>query len=76
MNVLVACEESQRVCVAFRERGHNAFSCDIESCSGGYPECHIMDDVIPILNGMTREQQKPGAKHSRVLLGLWRNNGG
>lgn len=35
MNVLVACEESQRVCIAFRARGHNAFSCDIEPCSGG-----------------------------------------
>lgn len=41
MNVLVACEESQRVCIAFREKGHNAFSCDIESCSGGHPEWHI-----------------------------------
>lgn len=36
MNVLVACEESQRVCIAFRARGHNAFSCDIEPCSGGH----------------------------------------
>lgn len=37
MNVLVACEESQRVCEAFRKRGHNAFSCDIVDCSGGHP---------------------------------------
>lgn len=37
MNVLVACEESQRVCEAFRKRGHNAFSCDIVDCSGGAP---------------------------------------
>ena len=50
MNVLVACEESQRVCVAFRERGHNAFSCDIEPCSGGHPEWHIQGDVLKILN--------------------------
>lgn len=35
MNVLVACEESQRVCIAFREKGHNAFSCDVLPCSGG-----------------------------------------
>lgn len=35
MNVLVACEESQAVCKAFREKGHNAFSCDIIECSGG-----------------------------------------
>lgn len=51
MNVLVACEESQRVCTAFRERGHRAFSCDIIECSGGHPEWHIKGDVIPLLNG-------------------------
>ena len=50
MNVLIACEESQRVCIAFRERGHNAFSCDIIECSGGHPEWHIMEDVLGILN--------------------------
>lgn len=50
MNVLVACEESQRVCVAFREKGHNAFSCDILPCSGGHPEWHIQCDVLKILN--------------------------
>ena len=51
MNVLVACEESQRVCTAFRERGHNAFSCDIQTCSGGHPEWHIQGDALAILNG-------------------------
>lgn len=51
MRVLVACEESQRVCTAFRERGHEAFSCDIVECSGGHPEWHIQGDVIPLLNG-------------------------
>ena len=50
MNVLVACEESQRVCTAFREKGHNAFSCDILPCSGGHPEWHIHGDVLKILN--------------------------
>jgi len=50
MNVLVACEESQRVCIAFRQRGHNAFSCDIQECSGGHPEWHIKGDVLEILN--------------------------
>lgn len=50
MNVLIACEESQRVCTAFRERGHNAFSCDIIECSGGHPEWHIQGDVLKILN--------------------------
>ena len=50
MNVLVACEESQRVCTAFREKGHNAFSCDILPCSGGHPEWHVQGDVLKILN--------------------------
>lgn len=51
MRVLVACEESQRVCIAFRERGHEAFSCDIVECSGNRPEWHVHGDVIPLLNG-------------------------
>lgn len=51
MNVLIACEESQRVCAGFRRQGHSAFSCDIQTCSGGFPEWHIMQDVIPLLNG-------------------------
>lgn len=51
MKVLVACEESQRVCIAFRERGHEAYSCDIQECSGGHPEWHINGDVLPLLNG-------------------------
>ena len=50
MNVLIACEESQRVCIEFRKRGHNAFSCDIMECSGGHPEWHIQGDVLPLLN--------------------------
>ena len=50
MRVLVACEESQRVCIAFRERGHEAYSCDIQDCSGGHPEWHIKDNVLNILN--------------------------
>lgn len=49
MKVLVACEESQRVCIAFRERGHEAYSCDILDCSGGHPEWHIKGDVSPLL---------------------------
>lgn len=50
MNILIACEESQAVCKAFREKGHNAFSCDIQECSGGHPEWHIQGDVLEILN--------------------------
>ena len=51
MKVLIACEESQEVCKAFRERGHEAYSCDLQDCSGGHPEWHIMGDVLPLLNG-------------------------
>ena len=51
MNVLVACEESQRVCMAFRERGHNAFSCDIQEPSGGHPEWHILGDALKAIQG-------------------------
>ena len=50
MTVLVACEESQAVCKAFREKGHEAYSCDIIECSGGHPEWHIKGDVLPLLN--------------------------
>lgn len=50
MKVLVACEESQRVCMAFRKRGHEAYSCDILDCSGGHPEWHIKDDVLKHLD--------------------------
>ena len=64
MNVLVACEESQRVCAAFGEKGHNAFSCDIEPCSGGHPEWHIMQDVIPLLNGRCSFRTMDGFEHS------------
>lgn len=50
MKVLVACEESQAVCIAFREKGHEAYSCDILPCSGGHPEWHIQGDVLEHLN--------------------------
>ena len=50
MKVLIACEESQAVCKAFREKGHEAYSCDIIECSGGHPEWHIQGDVLEILN--------------------------
>ena len=49
MKVLVACEESQTVCKAFRARGHEAYSCDIQECSGGHPEWHLKQDVTPLL---------------------------
>lgn len=49
MKVLVACEESQAVTIELRKLGHEAYSCDIQECSGGHPEWHIQQDVIPLL---------------------------
>ena len=49
MKVLIACEESQAVCIAFRRLGFEAYSCDIQECSGGQPEWHIKGDVLPLL---------------------------
>lgn len=53
MKVLVACEESQRVCIEFRKKGHEAYSCDILECSGGHPEWHIQENVMPLITGKT-----------------------
>ena len=49
MKVLIACEESQAVCKEFRKLGHEAYSCDIVPCSGGHPEWHLQQDVLPLL---------------------------
>lgn len=49
MKILVACEESQEVCKAFRAKGHEAYSCDIQECSGGHPEWHIKGDALELL---------------------------
>ena len=59
MNVLIACEESQEVCKAFRAKGHRAFSCDIQDQSGGHPEWHIQDDVLRLINGYKRGYGTP-----------------
>ena len=69
MKVLVACEESQAVCKAFREKGHEAYSCDIIDCSGGHPEWHIEQDVIPLLNGNCEFETVDGIKHK--IVGKW-----
>ena len=50
MKILIACEESQTVCKAFRARGHEAYSCDIQECSGGHPEWHIKDDALKLIH--------------------------
>lgn len=49
MKILVACEESQAVTIELRKLGHEAYSCDIEPCSGGHPEWHLQQDVLPLL---------------------------
>lgn len=51
MKVLIACEESQRMCIAFRKRGHEAYSCDIQEPSGGHPEWHILGDALRAIEG-------------------------
>lgn len=69
MKVLVACEESQEVCKAFRERGHEAYSCDIQECSGGHPEWHIQGDVLPLLGGECEFMTVDGKPHT--IDGKW-----
>lgn len=69
MKVLVACEESQAVTKEFRRLGHNAFSCDIIECSGGHPEWHIIQDVLPLLNGNCEFVSMDGQKHT--INGKW-----
>ena len=69
MNILVACEESQAVCKAFRDKGHRAFSCDIQECSGGYPEWHIKGNVLPLLDGNCMFVTQDGKGH--IVNGKW-----
>lgn len=68
-NLLVACEESQRVCTAFRERGWNAYSCDLQECSGGHPEWHVQGDVLGLINGDCEFTTMDGQKHK--IDGQW-----
>ena len=51
MKILIGCEESQRVCIEFRKRGFEAFSCDLQECSGGHPNWHIQDDIFKVIAG-------------------------
>ena len=69
MRVLVACEESQAVCKEFRALGHEAYSCDIEPCSGGHPEWHIWEDVLPLINGDCSFRTMDGVQHT--IDGKW-----
>lgn len=69
MKVLVACEESQRVCEEFRKLGHEAYSCDIEPCSGSHQEWHIQSDALPLLNGNYGFRTMDGMGHR--IDGKW-----
>lgn len=69
MKILIACEESQTVCTAFREKGHEAYSCDIIDTSGTHPEWHIKQDVIPLLNGRCAFKTSDGTMHT--INGKW-----
>ena len=50
IKILVACEESQAVTIELRKLGHEAFSCDLQECSGGHPEWHLQQDVLSLLD--------------------------
>lgn len=67
MNVLIACEESQTVCKAFRELGFNAYSCDLVECSGGHPEWHLLGDALDVIRNNGGVAQNGG----RVFVDKW-----
>ena len=69
MKILVACEESQAVTKELRRLGHEAYSCDLIDQSGGHPEWHIMQDVLPFLNGSCVFTTTDGATHE--VTGKW-----
>ena len=75
MRVLVACEESQEVCKAFRALGHEAYSCDIQPCSGGHPEWHIQGDVLEHIRNHAEEYDMmlafPPCTHLAVSGARW-----
>lgn len=69
MKILVACEESQAVCIAFRNKGHEAYSCDLQDCSGSQPAWHIKGDVLPLINGRCSFVTCDGIHHE--VSGSW-----
>ena len=69
MRVLCACEESQAVTIEMRRLGHEAYSCDLQDCSGGHPEWHIKGDVLRLINGNCRFQTMDGEWHE--IVGRW-----
>lgn len=71
MKILVACEESQRVCIELRKLGHEAYSCDIQEPSGGHPEWHILDDVLKHINGAISFRTMDGTLHYFSMSDKW-----
>jgi len=72
MKILIACEESQVLTKAFRENGHEAYSCDIQDCSGGHPEWHIQDDVVNVIdNGWELMIAHPPCTYLTVTGNRW-----
>lgn len=72
LKILVACEESQAVTIAFRNKGHEAFSCDILPCSGGRPEWHIQGDVLEQLDkGWDMMVAHPPCTYLTVTANKW-----
>lgn len=69
MRVLVACEESQAVTKEFRRLGHEAYSCDVQECSGGHPEWHIQYDCLALINGNCIFTTADRQRH--MILGRW-----
>lgn len=69
MKILVACEESQAVCKAFRVRGHEAYSADMQVPSGGHPEWHILGNVLPLIDGDCKFTTMDGRQH--CVNGEW-----
>lgn len=73
MRVLIACEESQTVCKEFRKKGHEAYSLDIQECSGGHPEWHILEpfDEKIIYGNVVSRMPIVTQKGSRLLIPYW-----
>jgi len=72
MRVLIACEESQAVCIEFRKLGHEAYSCDIQPCSGGHPEWHFQQDIFEVINmGWDMMIAFPPCTHLAVSGAAW-----
>lgn len=69
MKVLIACEQSQTVCMAFRRLGFEAYSNDIEQCYGGHPEWHIVGDALRVVRGHQRLNLQGG--NTIEVPGYW-----